>query len=237
MTYPGAASRGNLAGVRLRPIDAAPASAPFAAVERRLAWGLLVFALLLRLFAIFRYRFDSDEAQHLHVAWGWTRGLLQYRDLFDNHTPLFHIISAPLVAALGETPRILYWMRLAMLPLYAVTLAATYLLGNRLFSPRAALWGTVFAALLPPFYWKTLEYRTDDLWAALWVLALLVLLTARLGPGRALAGGLLLGALLAVSLKSVLLLVTLAAATAASYAFLPARRQPGGTDAGRPAPG
>ena len=47
-------------------------------------------ALVLRAAALFRYRFDSDEQQHLHVTWGWTAGLMQYRDLFDNHAPLFH---------------------------------------------------------------------------------------------------------------------------------------------------
>ena len=42
---------------------------------------------LLRIAAFFRYRFDSDEPQHLHIAWAWTAGLLPYRDVFDNHAP------------------------------------------------------------------------------------------------------------------------------------------------------
>jgi hypothetical protein len=31
----------------------------------------------------------SDESQHAHVAWAWVHGFVQYRDVFDNHTPLF----------------------------------------------------------------------------------------------------------------------------------------------------
>ncbi|MFP5248032.1 MAG: hypothetical protein ACLGH0_15160, partial [Thermoanaerobaculia bacterium] len=66
--------------------------------ERLLLWIAAGTAVVLRLLAYFRYRFDSDEQQHLHVAWGWTAGLVQYRDLFDNHAPLFHILMAPLLA-------------------------------------------------------------------------------------------------------------------------------------------
>src|SRR5579885_3030270 len=36
--------------------------------------------------------YNSDEGQHLHVAWSWTQGLLPYRDVFDNHGPLFGLI-------------------------------------------------------------------------------------------------------------------------------------------------
>ena len=32
-----------------------------------------------RIVNMLHYRFDSDEPQHLHVAWGWTQGLVQYR--------------------------------------------------------------------------------------------------------------------------------------------------------------
>ena len=46
-------------------------------------------------------RFNSDESQHLHVVWGWTVGLLQYRDVFDNHAPLFHILLSPILRLVG----------------------------------------------------------------------------------------------------------------------------------------
>ncbi|HWS72879.1 MAG TPA: hypothetical protein VN605_12235, partial [Thermoanaerobaculia bacterium] len=59
-------------------------------------------SLVFRSLAFFRYRFDSDEPQHLHVAWGWTAGLVQYRDYFDNHAPLVHILTAPILRLVGE---------------------------------------------------------------------------------------------------------------------------------------
>ena len=59
---------------------------------------LFTLALCLRVVYVFHHGFDSDESQHLHVAWAWTQGLLPYRDVFDNHAPLFHLLHAPLVA-------------------------------------------------------------------------------------------------------------------------------------------
>ena len=35
-------------------------------------------AIALRVALVFRYRIDSDETQHLHVVWAWTRGLLLF---------------------------------------------------------------------------------------------------------------------------------------------------------------
>src|SRR5438874_3548923 len=51
----------------------------------------VLFALMvvIRVVNILHYRFDSDEPQHLHVIWAWARGFVQYRDVFDNHMPLF----------------------------------------------------------------------------------------------------------------------------------------------------
>ena len=44
---------------------------------------LFALMIVIRVVNILRYRFDSDESQHLHVIWGWARGFVQYRDLFD----------------------------------------------------------------------------------------------------------------------------------------------------------
>jgi hypothetical protein len=184
--------------------------------EAVLAGGILLAALALRVVYAFRYPFDTDEAQHLHVAWGWTRGLVQYRDVFDNHAPLFHLLAAPLVAAIGERPAILCWMRLAVLPLYALSLWATYRLGSALYDARVGRWALVATALFPPFFFSTLEFRADDLWVALWLCSLSVLVGAPLTARRAAGAGLLAGATLAVSLKTPLLLVALGAAAFAA---------------------
>lgn len=170
--------------------------------ERAGAVGLGVVAAVLRVLCFLHYRFDSDEPQHLHVAWGWTQGLVQYRDFFDNHAPLFHIVTAPILSLIGEKSDALLWMRAPMLLLFAVVLGVTYAISRR--------WEAVLLlALFPPFFLKSLEYRTDNLWNALWMLALLALIRK-----RAFLAGLLLGLALCVSLKTVLLIVTLGGAAA-----------------------
>ena len=127
--------------------------------ERRLAAALIGAAAILRTLYAFRYRVDSDEPQHLHVAWAWAHGLVQYRDVFDNHMPLFHLVTAPLVSALGERADIVFLMRLAMLPAWAFVLWCTYRLGRRLYSPCAGWWAAVLTAWLPPFFLCSLEFR------------------------------------------------------------------------------
>lgn len=187
-----------------------PATAPSVPSPAERAWGLALLAImaLLRVASIFTYRFDSDESQHLHVVWGWTQGLLQYRDFFDNHTPLFHMACAPLLAAIGERVDALFLMRLAMLPLFAVTLWLTYVLARRLYGARVAWWSVILLGLAQPFFFTSIEFRTDDAWMALWTWGMVVLLGGRLGPARGLSTGLILGVSAAVSFKTAPLLVS-----------------------------
>jgi uncharacterized membrane protein len=194
--------------------------------DRVIAGALLMAALVLRIAYVSRYRINTDEPQHLHVVWAWTQGLLPYRDVFDNHAPLFHVLLAPVAAALGERPDILTWMRVAMIPLSALTLWCTYLIARALFSRAVGVWAAIFLALLPRFFLTSIEFRADTLWAALWIAALAALLGGRLTPMRSFVGGALLGADVAVSLKSTMCLVALAGAyaTVASTARARLRR-------------
>lgn len=170
---------------------------------------------MLRAVAYFRYRFDSDEQQHLHVTWGWTAGKVQYRDLFDNHTPLFHMITAPLLALFGERSDILLWMRLPMLLAFAVVVWATWDVARRLYDERIAMWSVALLMLFPPFFLKSLEFRPDNLWNAFWMLAVAGLVRG----WRPFVIGLLLGCALAASLKTALLLITLVGAAILMIVF------------------
>ena len=184
--------------------------------EKLLAFVLLSVALVLRCFYIFRFRYDSDEPQHLHTTWGWTQHLLQYRDFFDNHTPLFHLLFSPLVAALGERADILDFMRFAIVPLWFVCLWCVWKIGSTLFSPRAGLWAAVFIALLPWWFFPALEYRTDNLWTPLWLAALTVLVSGRMSCWRGFAGGVLLGLCFCASMKTTVLFAAAALAALAA---------------------
>src|SRR4051812_10161997 len=193
--------------------------------ERLLAIAIAAVTLAMRAVAFFHYRFDSDEPQHLHVTWGWTVGLLQYRDVFDNHAPLFHMATAPLLRLLGERSDILLWMRAPMLILWILVSAAGFLIAKRLYGNRIAMWTVVLLNVLPPFFLKSLEFRTDNLWNACWMVGVLMLVDASPDPEKKASryqhlflGGVLFGCALSVSLKTSLLLLSLAAAAVVTWA-------------------
>jgi hypothetical protein len=171
----------------------------------------ILFALMivLKLVNMTHYRFDSDEPQHTHVIWAWARGFVQYRDVFDNHMPLFQIMFAPIYGLIGDRATILYWLRFILLPMYFVGAWCTYRIGEILFSRRAGVWAVILAGLYSKYHFISFEFRTDNLWAPLWLLCVLTLISGSLTVPRALKAGLLLGFCFGVSMKSVLLLVAL----------------------------
>ena len=201
--------RGRFSGPAPFFVDVLPRWLTVAEVERLSVALAAAAAVMLRIVAVFRYRIDSDETQHLHVVWGWNHGLLQYRALFDNHMPLFHILFAPLLRMVGERPDALIAMRIAMLPLYAATIALTYRVASSCYPRRAAIWSTVVASLIPGYLLWSTEFRTDDLWTLFWLAAIAILVSARPTTLRIAAAGLALGLAAAVSAKTTLLLVAL----------------------------
>jgi len=187
--------------------------------ERILFWCLFAVLVLLRIRYAYTYRIDSDEPQHLHIVWAWTVGQVQYRDVFDNHAPLFHILCVPLLRLFGERPDIVIPMRLAMLPLFAICLWCVCKIGARLYSPRVGLWSAVIAGFMPRFFQTSTEYRTDDLWAMLWLVAVAILVTQKLTAKRIASAAFVLGLTFSVSMKTTLLLVSLLASGAAVAIF------------------
>src|SRR5579862_2818049 len=117
---------------------------PARGFERKAFLVLAVLVLVLKVLAIYNFRADSDETQHAHVVWGWVTGQLQYRDYFDNHMPLFHMLCAPAMALLGERADIMICLRWVLLPLYFVSLLAVWRLTAILYSRRAAPWSALF---------------------------------------------------------------------------------------------
>src|SRR6185295_19661087 len=101
---------------------------------------------------------------HLHVVWGWTRGLVQYRDVFDNHLPLLHLLFAPLMVLMPESSDTLWWMRVAIAPFAIGCAWLLFELGKPMLGEgRAAVAAAVFS-VMPPWLPKSVEFRNDTLW-------------------------------------------------------------------------
>ena len=171
--------------------------------------GLTLLLIAMRVFVATHYRVDSDEPQHLHVVWGWASGLVQYRDVFDNHAPLFQMLCAPLLKALGERADIIIPMRLAMIPLFLTTILLTYRIGAQVIGQSQAWIAAALLALFPTFFFVTAEFRTDDLWAVLWLAAFLIVTLAPIRGWSAFYFGFVMGAALSTSMKTVLLVLSL----------------------------
>ncbi len=192
--------------------------------EYALAGLALVVCFGLRIAYIYHYRFDSDEPQHLHVVWEWLQGGIAYRNFFDNHVPLFHLLSAPILKLTGERADALLWMRLWQLPVFASSLFLTHRISSLLFSKRVALWSAVFLGLYPYYFFPTIEFRPDNLWGLTWLAALWVALSGGLGLKRSFAVGLILGLDFSFSMKTSLLLASGMLAVIGSFVALPKLR-------------
>jgi hypothetical protein len=188
--------------------------------------ALVVLGLVLRVVMAWRFRVDSDEPQHLHVVWAWTRGLLPYRDVFDNHMPLFQFLTAPALLAIGERPTALLWMRLLMVPQWGAALLVTALIGRRLFTSRVGVWSAVLAGFYPLFFFCSLEFRPDVLWTVLWLSAILVAIGGSATIGRGFLLGLALGTAAAVSLKTTMMVGAFGIAIGLTMWLAPAGRRP-----------
>jgi Dolichyl-phosphate-mannose-protein mannosyltransferase len=173
-----------------------------------LATSWIIAFVLLSFVNVFYRKFNSDEVQHLHVLWSWTRGSVQYRDIFDNHMPLFHLAFAPICGLIGPRASIIYWMRLLVLPLSFVSVWCTYRIGARLSSRRAGVWTAIALGFFSVYNGFVLQFRPDNLVTPLWLLCLLTLLEDEITVRRALVAGLLLGFCFAVSIKSTVFLLS-----------------------------
>ena len=168
--------------------------------------------LAVRCVAVFQLQADSDEAQHLHVIYGWLGGELPYRDRFDNHTPLLYLLFLPLAAIAGETPQIVLLARIAQFPVSLGILGLIYLIGRRLADREVALWTLATTLAWGDWSLKSVEFRPDVLWSGCWFLAIWILNKepAQLKVRNFLIVGVILGTALCVSIKTTFLAPALA---------------------------
>lgn len=153
---------------------ALPCNGPTVQRVPRLAL-LAATTIVVRIAFLLRHRIDSDEPQHLHVAWGWTQGLVQYRDVFDNHLPLLHLLLAPVMSLVPESSAAFTIARLAMLPFAIGAAWLLYLFARPRFGERTATLAALAFSVMPIWLPKSVEVRNDTLWIFFWLAALALL--------------------------------------------------------------
>lgn len=121
---------------------------------------------------------DPDESQHLHAAWLVASGRAPYRDFWENHTPLFYYLLAPLMWSFTDRPAVYTAGRAMMALLTIPTLVLVYRLARRLGSRVAAL-AVLLLAVQSRFAEYTTQVRPDVPALIAWLATLLALVRWR----------------------------------------------------------
>jgi hypothetical protein len=148
------------------------------------AFILILIAYGLRLWLLKVRFFDPDEFQHLHSAWYISKGMLPYRDYFEHHTPLLHLLLAPFFVFFkvdtdaNDAIAFLFFARRWMWVFTGIILVLAFWLGKIWRDERIACVGTLFLANTIFFFQKTLEIRPDLLAVIFWLGCLIMLVRA-----------------------------------------------------------
>jgi 4-amino-4-deoxy-L-arabinose transferase-like glycosyltransferase len=148
---------------------------------------------------------NTDEFQHLHVAYSIAHGLTPFVDFFEHHTPWFTIGLSWLYPIWGDSTQTIIAARYLMVALTVPILVTTYLLGRQLYGRFAGLLAVVLLSYTLAFLEKTIEIRPDVPEVACWLAGLAILVrAARNGSWRAYAfSGLAFGSALMFSQKAI----------------------------------
>src|SRR5438874_6211247 len=104
------------------------------ATVRVAAWLPVVALLILGVATRLAHGFEWDELQLLHGAWRIAHGDVPYRDFFEHHPPLLHLLLAPVVR--GEAD--ISWRLLVELRMLAAIVLSGILLALALLLRRSA---------------------------------------------------------------------------------------------------
>jgi len=175
--------------------------------DKTILFLIPVILIILRIYRILSLRIDSDEPQHMHIIWSWTKKIVQYRDVFDNHTPLFHILIAPFIKMVGATPYILMAGRILMIPFFIWNLILVYLISKILFNKKITLYLTFFTGFYLNYNASFVEFRPDNLWIILWLESIYYILKSKVNFYSGLILGFIIGLNSMVSLKTIAFLL------------------------------
>lgn len=136
-------------------------------------WHLGGWILLLLYGAVVIWLFphrdwDPDEFEHLQASWLISEGLTPYRDFFEHHTPLWHLLTSLTfrLVQLDSTDAVA--MILALFRAFsflcsAAVAALTWLLARKLVGPSAASIALILLLSESTFMLKGIEIRPDPL--------------------------------------------------------------------------
>lgn len=170
----------------------------------------LIIALLWLYFSFF-HCFDDDEFQHCHNAYLIWKGLVPYRDFFEHHLPLYHIIFSPLYL-FGEKPSTIFLFRLLSLVCSGLVFVFLYRNLKENTSARIALFCITLLAFVPMYLLKMTEARPESIAILLFTVVAISIFPMQENRDRIFVAGVLGGLMVCFTLKYVFVWMGLCAA-------------------------
>ena len=162
--------------------------------------------MVLRVALTFNRELDIDEFQHLHAAWMLSQHYVLYRDVWENHTPLFYYLLLPLFRCCREGPGLVLIARVISSCAALGILLLTYVLARIDHDKLTSLLAVIILSYMVIFAEKSIEVRPDQFLIILWLASLWISIRAFSNSRRLgfFAAGLLLGIAFLFSQKALL---------------------------------
>jgi Dolichyl-phosphate-mannose-protein mannosyltransferase len=141
--------------------------------------GLLLILLSTALIRVY----DPDEFQHLEMAWLIANHQVPYKEFFEHHTPLYHVIIAPFIGDMPITNGdaavgLVHGLRAFAVLLCAAIIALTFVIARKMAGVTAGIFAALLLLTSTIFVGKGVEIRPDQLATLLLLLATLCLMLA-----------------------------------------------------------
>ncbi|MCM8817282.1 MAG: glycosyltransferase family 39 protein [Candidatus Omnitrophica bacterium] len=170
----------------------------------------IVIAFLWFYFSFFHY-FDDDEFQHCHNAYLIWKGLVPYRDFFEHHLPLYHIVFSPLYI-FGEKPETIFIFRFLSILSSGLVFLFLYKYLKEINSGRIALFCISLLSFIPMYLIKMTEARPESIAILLFTLGLISIFSMETAIEKLFFAGFLSGLMVCFSFKYIFAWLGLCAA-------------------------
>lgn len=155
---------------------------------------------LLWLYFSFFHGFDDDEFQHCHNAYLIWKGFVPYRDFFEHHLPLYHILFSPLFI-FGEKPSTIFAFRLVSLVSSGTVFFLIYRFLKGKYTKDVAVFLTGLLFFVPMYLLKMTEARPESIAMLLFTLVVILIFDGTQETKIVFLAGFLSGLMVCFSLK------------------------------------
>jgi len=148
----------------------------------------------------FFHCFDDDEFQHCHNAFLIWKGLIPYKDFFEHHLPLYHVLFSPLFI-FGAKPASIFLFRIISILASAGVFFILYRYLEKTQNKSIGLLCCVLLGFVPMYLFKMIEARPEPIAVLLYAGAVINTLSGRDDYKNAIFSGILSGLMVCFSQK------------------------------------